>query len=76
MSARMTFFRSFSLAMIALTPNLLAAGAVLGGMGFPQDPARFGPGDHVAQFGRCGAGRQGEQGGGGNRQGLAHENPS
>ena len=31
-------FRSFSLAMIALTPNLLAAGAVLGGMGLVGIP--------------------------------------
>jgi hypothetical protein len=34
----MVLFRSFSLAMIALTPNLLAAGAVLGGMGLAGIP--------------------------------------
>ncbi len=34
----MLLFRSFSLAMIALTPNLLAAGAVLGGMGLVGIP--------------------------------------
>lgn len=34
----MLLFRSFSLAMIALTPNLLAAGAVLGGMGLAGIP--------------------------------------
>ncbi|MEE2652783.1 MAG: MMPL family transporter [Pseudomonadota bacterium] len=34
----MVLFRSFSLAMIALTPNLLAAGAVLGGMGLVGIP--------------------------------------
>jgi uncharacterized protein len=34
----MVLFRSFTLAMIALTPNLLAAGAVLGGMGLAGIP--------------------------------------
>ncbi|GAA4106744.1 efflux RND transporter permease subunit [Zhongshania borealis] len=34
----MVLFRSLSLAMIALTPNLLAAGAVLGGMGLAGIP--------------------------------------
>ncbi|MBD2858858.1 MMPL family transporter [Spongiibacter sp. KMU-158] len=34
----MVLFRSFSLALIALTPNLLAAGAVLGGMGLAGIP--------------------------------------
>jgi hypothetical protein len=34
----MVLFRSLSLALIALTPNLLAAGAVLGGMGLVGIP--------------------------------------